>query len=183
MRVRARANRAARRVPGLAASRRATKGVAVLSRALAGVAETRAFRVPLSERSAGIKGRRHGYLTDVDWRDCDPDSCGVDYRRPIELFPNVSDYVVAATVTRDPSHPIGRVVGDVLVQPASAHGVSIDGRHIPFPCENRRHFSGLHHPYRLNHPDVYEAMRHWLGPSLAPLSSGDGLAVDGEVFA
>jgi hypothetical protein len=132
-------------VPGLAASRRATKGVAVLSRALAGVAETRAFRVPLSERSAGIKGRRHGYLTDVDWRDCDPDSCGVNHRRPIELFPNVSDYVVAATVTRDPSHPIARVVGDVLVQPASAHGVSIDGRHIPFPCENRRHFGGLHH--------------------------------------
>lgn len=74
MRVRARANRAARRVPGLAAPRRATKGVAVLSRTLAGVAETRAFAFLLSERSAGIKDLRHGYLTDDDWRDCDPDS-------------------------------------------------------------------------------------------------------------
>ena len=59
MRVRARANRAARRMPGLAAPRCATKGVAVLSRALAGVAETRAFAFLLSERSAGIKDLRH----------------------------------------------------------------------------------------------------------------------------
>jgi len=101
MRVRARANRAARRVPGLAAPRRATKGVAVLSRALAGVAETRPFAFLLNERSTGIKDLRHGYLTDDDWRDCDPDSCGVDHRRPIELLPNVSHYVVAAIVTRD----------------------------------------------------------------------------------
>jgi hypothetical protein len=50
------------------------KGVAVLSRALAGVAETRAFAFLLDERSAGIKDLRHGYLTDDDWRDCDPDS-------------------------------------------------------------------------------------------------------------
>jgi pimeloyl-ACP methyl ester carboxylesterase len=124
---------------------RVEKNVAVLSRALAGVAETRPFAFLLSERSAGIKDLRRGYLTEDGWRDCDPDSCGVDYRRPIELLPNVSHYVVAATVTRDPSHPIGRVVGDVLVQPASAHGVSTDGRHIPFPIENRRHFGGLHH--------------------------------------
>jgi hypothetical protein len=47
----------------------------------------------------------------------------------------------------------------------------------------RRHFGGLHHLHLLNHPDVYEAMRHWLGPSLAPPSSGDGLAVDGEVLS
>jgi len=101
-------------VPGLAAPRRPTKGVAV-SRALAGVAETRAFAFLLSERTGGIKDPRHGYLTDDDWRDCDPDSCGVDHRRPIELLSNVSHYAAGATVTRDPSHPVGRVVGDVLV--------------------------------------------------------------------
>ncbi len=75
-----------------------------------------------------------------------------------------SHYAVAATVTRDPSQPVGRAVGDVLVLPGSAHGVSTDGRHIPFPAEHRRQFGGLHHLHLLNHPDVYEAMRHWLAP-------------------
>ena len=130
------------------------------------------LRVPLSERSAGIKDLRHGYVTEDDWRDCDPDSCRLDHRSPIELLPNASHYAVAATVTRDPSRPVGRVVGDVLVLPASAHGVSTDGRHIPFPIENRRHFGGLHH-------------RH--APLAGTVASSsvkrDGLAVDGEVFA
>jgi pimeloyl-ACP methyl ester carboxylesterase len=140
------------------------KGVAELSRALAGVAETRPFATLLNERSAGIKDLRHGYLTEDDWRDCDPDTCRLDHRSPIELLPNASHYAVAATVTRDPAHPIGRAVGDVLVLPGSAHGVSTDARHIPFPAENRRQFGGLHHLHLLNHPDIYEAIRHWLAP-------------------
>jgi pimeloyl-ACP methyl ester carboxylesterase len=170
------------------------KGVAVLSRALAGVAETRPLASLLNERSAGIKDLRHGYLTEDDWRDCDPDSCRLDHRSPIELLPNASHYAVAATVTRDPSHPVGRVVGDVLVLPASAHGVSTDGRHIPFPAENRRQFGGLHHLHLLNHPDIYEAIRHWLAPqpgtdgmtwvdARTPLSgsgSGEGEGDSGE---
>ena len=140
------------------------KGVAELSRALAGVAETRPFASLLNERSAGIKDLRHGYLTEDDWCDCDPDTCRLNHRSPIELLPNASHYAVAATVTRDPSHPLGRAVGDVLVLPASAHGVSTDGRHIPFPAENRRQFGGLHHLHLLNHPDIYQAIRHWLAP-------------------
>ncbi len=140
------------------------KGVAELSRALAGLAETRPFASLLNERSAGIKDLRHGYVTEDDWRDCDPDTCRLDHRSPIELLPNASHYAVAATVTRDPSHPLGRAVGDVLVLPASAHGVSTDGRHIPFPVQNRRQFGGLHHLHLLNHPDIYQAIRHWLAP-------------------
>jgi pimeloyl-ACP methyl ester carboxylesterase len=140
------------------------KGVAELSRALAGLAETRPVASLLNERSAGIKDLRHGYVTEDDWRDCDPDTCRLDHRSPIELLPNANHYAVAATVTRDPSHPIGRAVGDVLVLPASAHGVSTDGRQIPFPAENRRQFGGLHHLHLLNHPDIYQAIRHWLAP-------------------
>jgi hypothetical protein len=73
------------------------KGVAVLSRALAGVAEIRPFAFLRNERSAGIK-TSVSCLTQDDWRDCDPDSCGVDHRRPIELLPNVSHHVVATDV-------------------------------------------------------------------------------------
>jgi hypothetical protein len=140
------------------------KGVAALSRALAGLGGTRSLAGLLNERSAGIKDLRHGYLTDDDWRECDPDSCRVDHRRPVDPLPGAGHYAVAATVTRDPSHPVGRVLGDVFVLPTSAHGTSRDGRHVPFPAENRRHFGGMHHFHLLNHPDVYEALRHWLGP-------------------
>jgi alpha-beta hydrolase superfamily lysophospholipase len=55
------------------------KGVAVLSRALAGVAEIRPFAFLRNERGAGIN-TSVSYLTQDDWRDCDPDSCGVDHR-------------------------------------------------------------------------------------------------------
>ena len=140
------------------------KGVAALSRVLAGVAETRPFALLVNERSAGIKDLRHGYLTDDEWRDCDPDTCRLDHRRPVDVLPGADHYVVAATVTRDPAHPIGRVVGDVLVLPSSAHGTSRDGRHVPFPAGNRRQFGGLHHFHLLNHPDVYAALREWLAP-------------------
>ena len=68
-------------------------------------------------------------------------------------------------MTTSRGNPLGRLVGDFLVQPDSAHGRSRDGRHIPFPVAHTRHFGGLHHFNLLNHPSVYEALREWLGPT------------------
>jgi hypothetical protein len=141
------------------------KGTARLSGALARLAETRPLATLVNGRSVGIKDLRHGYLVDDDWRDCDPDTCLVDHRSDVPLLETANHYVVAATVTRDPGHPVGRIVGDLLVQPSSAHGRHPRGRHIPFWIEGRRHVGGLHHFDLLNHPAVYEAMRVWLDPS------------------
>jgi PGAP1-like protein len=149
------------------------RGAALLGVALGAVAETRPFAMLVNGRSAGIKDLRYGYLLEEEWGGCDPDSCLDDHRGDVPLLGTANHYVVAATVTRDPGHPLGRVVGDLLVLPASAHGRHRRGRHIPFPLEARRQLGPLHHFHLLNHPAVYEAIRAWLDPSPAANAAGD----------
>ncbi len=139
------------------------QGVALLGVALGAVAETRPFAMLVNGRSAGIKDLRYGYLLEDDWGGChDPDSCLADHRTDVPLLATANHYVVAATVTGDPRHPLGRVVGDLLIRPASAHGRHRYRRHIPFSPEARRQLGPLHHFHLLNHPAVYEAIRVWL---------------------
>jgi len=88
-----------------------------------------------------------------------------DRRAQVVTFPSIpwaNHYVVSATLTTSRRNPLGRLMGDLLVQPASARGRSRRGGHIPFPAEHMRHFGGLHHFRLLNHPAVYAAMREWL---------------------
>ena len=125
--------------------------------------ESRPLASILDRRSAGIKDLNAGYLLDDDWRNDGPGS----KREPndVPLIPSANHYAVSATVTTSRSNPLGRLVGDFLVQPDSAHGRSRGGGHVPFPVEHTRHFGGLHHFNLLNHPSVYEALREWLDPT------------------
>src|SRR4051812_712304 len=75
---------------------------------------------------------------------------------------------VAATLTRSPRHPVGRLLGDALVLEASASGRS-RARRIPFRTEDGMHLGGAHHLALLNHPAVYERLRAWL--ATPPLST------------
>ncbi len=125
--------------------------------------ESRPLASILDRRSAGIRDLSAGYLLDDHWRN---DGLG-SKREPYEvpLIPWANHYAVSATVTTSRRNPLGRLMGDLLVQPDSARGQSRDGGHIPFAAEHTRHFGGLHHFNLLNHPSVYEAMRDWLGPT------------------
>jgi hypothetical protein len=134
-----------------------------LTSALGKVEESRALASVLDRRSAGIKDLRAGCLLADDWRDSGPGS--KRKAADVPLIPWASHYAVSATVTTGRRNPLGRVVGDLLVQPASARGRSRRGRHIPFLDEHTRHFEGLHHFDLLNHPPVYEAIRQWLDPA------------------
>lgn len=120
--------------------------------------ESRPLASVLNRRSAGIKDLHAGNLVDADWTD---GADGSNQRRDIPLLPWAKHYAVSATVTKTRGNPLGRLVGDLFVQPASARG----SKHIPFPVEHKRHFGGLHHFGLLNHPPVYEAMRDWLTPT------------------
>ena len=137
--------------------------VSRLSGAFGKFDESRPLASILDRRSAGIKDLSSGYLLDDDWRDCGPGS----KRQPndVPLIPWANHYAVSATVTTSRGNPLGRLLGDFLVQPDSARGRSRDGGHIPFPVEHTRHFGGLHHFNLLNHPSVYEALREWLDPT------------------
>ena len=125
--------------------------------------ESRPLASILDRRSAGIKDLSAGYLLDDDWRNGGPGS----KREPndVPLVPWANHYAVSATVTTSRNNPLGRLLGDFLVQPDSARGQSRDGGHMPFPVEHTRHFGGLHHFNLLNHPSVYEALREWLDPT------------------
>ncbi len=126
--------------------------------ALSQLPETRPF-VTMVTGSASVKDLRRGYVLDDDWTGCDQDCCLSDHRTDAPLLAGADHYAISATVTADPGSPVGAVLGDLLVQPASAHGRRGSRQHIPFQVELGRGIGGLHHFDLLNHADVWAAMR------------------------
>ncbi len=122
---------------------------------------TRPFGAVLNGRSVGVKDLRFGSLRDEDWQGVDLDALLANRAGEVPLLAGAAHYFIAATVTHDARHPLGVAVGDLLVREASAFGRG-RVRRIQFPLENGRHFGPMNHFQLLNHPDVYEQMRHWL---------------------
>ncbi len=133
--------------------------------------ESRPLARALAQRSVGIKDLRYGALVDEDWQGRDPDAWGPDPCAGVPLLETAAHYVIGATVTRDSRHPLGRVIGDLLVLYPSSAGQSLSGRRIAFELENTRHLGGLNHFHLLNHPRVYEVMLEWL--RRAPQPAGE----------
>ena len=115
----------------------------------------------LDARSAGVKDLRYGYTVDEEWAGKDPDEVFADARRNVPLVDGVGYYFLAATISRDPVHPLGQLLGDLLVRLPSASGEAPE-------AARRIHFSsgavlpGMSHVHIANHPDVYEALRDLL---------------------
>jgi pimeloyl-ACP methyl ester carboxylesterase len=139
------------------------KAVNLLSGVLRGIdaAGARVLAELLDARSAGIKDLRHGYILDEEWAGKDPDQVFADARLNVPLLDGVGYYFVAATITRDPAHPVGQLLGDLLVRLPSASGAAREpSRRIPF--RSGAVFSGMDHIHLANHPAVYEALREQL---------------------
>ncbi|MCW2990652.1 MAG: hypothetical protein JWM73_1246, partial [Solirubrobacterales bacterium] len=124
----------------------------------------RAFTAVLRRRSAGIRDLRHGSLVDADWRERDPDALRGAACEEVPLLEGATHCFVSATITRDPGHPLGRLLGDVMVLVPSASGRSRT-RRLGFRDEDGRHLGGVHHLALLNHPQVYAQLRAWLSRS------------------
>jgi pimeloyl-ACP methyl ester carboxylesterase len=144
--------------------------------ALGRLPETRPLARIVNGRSEGIKDLRFGYLVDEDWEGRDPDALLDDNRHHIPFLETANHYYVGATLTRDRHHPLGHLVGDLLVRLPSASGECTRGERIPFEIDNGHHAGGLTHFHVLNDPDVYRQIRRWLErdslgpgtPELAP---------------
>ncbi len=115
----------------------------------------------LEMRSAGIKDLRHGSLVDEDWLGRDPDALRSPEQREVPLLPDAAYYFVSATVTEDPDHPLGKLIGDLLVRVPSSAGHTVRGQEVPI--ETAR-FGGVMHHQLQNHPDVYEIIRRACAP-------------------
>jgi pimeloyl-ACP methyl ester carboxylesterase len=137
------------------------QAVHVLSAGLAALPETRVFANFLRRRSGGIRDLRQGSLVDEDWTGCDPDALRAAACAEVPLCEGATHCFVSATITRSDRHPLGRLLGDVLVLKPSASGRSRT-RRIPFDEEYGMHIGGAHHFALLNHPAVYERLRDWL---------------------
>ena len=105
----------------------------------------------LGGRSAGIKDLRHGAVVDEDWLDVDP-----ELANDATLLPTARHYFMSATVTEDPEHPLGRLIGDLMVRVPSSAGPTLKEAH--FAIETSRYGGVLHHQLQ-NHPALYEQVR------------------------
>jgi len=146
------------------------QGAHMAAVALNKLPETRMLSGFLRRRSAGIRDLRHGSLVDEDWRGRDPEALRAVACQEVPLLPWATHYFVSATVTRNPSHPLGRLLGDILVLKPSATGRGRT-RRIPFRDEHGHHIGGAHHLALLNHPEVYERLHGWLASTPAPVAA------------
>jgi pimeloyl-ACP methyl ester carboxylesterase len=137
------------------------QGVHLASAALDLLPETRPFAGLLRRRSAGIRDLRHGSLVEEDWHDRDPNALRAAACQEVPLLEGATHCFVAASITRSPRHPLGRLIGDALVLSSSASGRSRT-RRIPFRDEDGLELGGMHHLALLNHPQVYDRLREWL---------------------
>jgi len=118
-------------------------GIGHGSRGLGRLPETAAFGRILDWRSAGVHDLVAGLAEDVP------------------PLPHARYRLVAATLTRSQRHPVGSVVGDLLVRPRSAYGRDRDGRTL-FPDADMLHVGRTDHFGLLNHPRVHRALEQWL---------------------
>ena len=119
------------------------RGVGEGSRGLGRLPETAAFGRILDWRSLGVHDLVAGLAEDVP------------------PLPHARYRLVAATVTDSPRHPVGHVVGDLLVRVESARGRDRKGADL-FPDAEFLHVGRSDHFGILNHPEVHRALRRWL---------------------
>ncbi|MDH3464179.1 MAG: GPI inositol-deacylase [Acidimicrobiia bacterium] len=119
------------------------KGVQILSNGLGFFKESRPLSVFLNQRSVGIKNLRYGvYQGDV--------GVGVKY------------HVVAGAFTADPTHPLGLLMGDLVVRVGSATGV---GRAGHLGAADVLVVGGRNHARLSSDPEVISQVRAWLTPT------------------
>jgi pimeloyl-ACP methyl ester carboxylesterase len=130
--------------------------------AISRLPETRAFAAPLRIRSAGVKDLGYGYVVDEDWDGHDPDALWQNTGTQVPFLTSANHYFVCATVSRQADAPAGRIIGDLLVLPASAWSHDGHGERMRFPVDRYSHIGGAHHLGLLNHPAIYDQIRRWI---------------------
>jgi len=112
-------------------------------------------------RSAGIKDLRHGFVLDEDWRHYDLDRLAYPVPARTEVPDQARWFVAVGALGHDESF-WAKTVGDGLVRPPSAQGVSVDPREpelLP-PAEVAR-FARTGHLALMNDPAVLEQILTW----------------------
>ena len=127
------------------------------SRALRLVPETRPLSHFLESRSEGIKDLRSGAINDDEAR------AGRSMERFVSSQPvGVEHFFIAGVVTADVEHPLGMMVGDLIVREKSATG---RGRTRSVESKETVVLGGNRHFDLARNPDVIGQIRMWLSPN------------------
>lgn len=138
------------------------KATHLVAGALRLVPESRPIGLFLDSRSRGIKDLRHGTVLRANSSDS-PDG--------VERTPSHTRFhFVAGTVTANPSHPLGVLIGDLLVRTASGTG-RVAKR--PVASDNTGIIGNLNHLSLLTDPVVHELVAGWLSGRIAPEKVND----------
>lgn len=97
----------------------------------------------------------------LDWRSVGVHDLVTGLAEDVPPLPEARYHLVSATVTRSPRHPVGHVVGDLLVRQDSAYGRDPSGVEL-FPGADVLHVGGTGHFGILNHPEIERALLGWL---------------------
>jgi pimeloyl-ACP methyl ester carboxylesterase len=128
------------------------KAVHVADWVMRRVPETEPIGRIIANRSVGVKDLRFGSLAQEDWHGRDIDAFLDDRRAEVPFLEDATYYWIAATLTRDPRHPWGRLVGDGMVRYPSASSLPGEGLCL----------GGVSHLDLLNDDVVFEALAGWL---------------------
>lgn len=104
----------------------------------------------LEKRSAGVHDLYNGAIVDEEWLTHHPLS------RDSLPVPHAAHYFVSASVTEDAAHPLGQIIGDLLVRVSSASGPRMSEHAFPI---DTKHYGGVMHHHLQNHPAVYAQVR------------------------
>jgi len=119
------------------------RGIGHGSRGMARLPETAAFGRILDWRSVGVHDLVAGLAEDVP------------------PLPHARYRLVAATLTGSQRHPVGHLLGDMLVRVPSAYGRDRYGAEL-FPGADVLHVGRTDHFGLLNHPEIHRALLDWL---------------------
>lgn len=133
------------------------KIVNATSWALSLTSETRPLADLLNRRSSGIKDLRFGAIGEDDWGEIGSDALLHDAISEHPLPAGISHHFVAGVVTSNPRHPIGILMGDLMVRTGSSTG---RGRLDPTTVVV---LGGMRHVDMLHQPSVVDQVMVWLG--------------------
>lgn len=128
------------------------KAVNVVDWVMRRVPEAEPIGRVLAERADGVKDLRFGSLVAEDWRGHEPDDLLRNTRVEVPVLPHVNYHWVAGSITEDPVHPVGRLIGDGMVRLTSASAVGSSGVHV----------GRTGHMKLLTSDAVYEQLRSWV---------------------
>jgi pimeloyl-ACP methyl ester carboxylesterase len=142
------------------------RGVHGAARWLARLPETRGVTRLLDHRSDGVRDLTTGRIVAQPAADETEAALQQETDQELTPLPDVRHHLLAATITRDPDHPVGRLLGDFLVRADSGSGRTRTrdaglGDDIVVQ-------GGIDHFDLLSDPAVGDQLVEWLAPSRRP---------------